>query len=65
MVWEHPVSLVAVYAGFYLAIVFISLSIACGLYYLGELCEEYVLTTRRLIGHTIKVRGRLCDTTVA
>ena len=55
MVWEHPVSLVAVYAGFYLAIVFVSLSIACGLYYLGELCEEYVLTTRRLIGHAIKV----------
>lgn len=27
MVWEHPVSLVLVYAGFYLAIVFISLSI--------------------------------------
>jgi hypothetical protein len=27
MVWEHPVSLVLVYVGFYLAIVFISLSI--------------------------------------
>lgn len=110
--WEHPVSLIAVYAGFYLAIVFVSLSIgelptpggpqrqpalphnrrglslaewleradpsgsasveqgcrrslnrppaatpvhaACGLYYLGELCEEYVLTTKRLISHTIK-----------
>ena len=29
--WEHPVSLVVVYSGFYIAIVFLSLSI-------GELC---------------------------
>ena len=27
---------------------------ACGLYYLAELCEEYVMTTKRLIGHTIR-----------
>lgn len=27
MVWEHPVSLISVYAGMYLAIVFISLSV--------------------------------------
>ncbi|PSC71623.1 Transmembrane adaptor Erv26 [Micractinium conductrix] len=54
MVWEHPVSLLSVYAGFYLVIVFLSLSIACGLYYLAELCEEYVITAKRIIGHTIK-----------
>lgn len=54
MVWEHPVSLISVYAGMYLAIVFISLSVACGLYYLAELCEEYVITAKRLIGYTIK-----------
>lgn len=56
MAWlgEHPVSLVTVYLGFYLAIVFLSLSIACGLYYLAELCEEYVMTTKRLLGHTIR-----------
>ena len=29
---------------------------ACGLYYLAELCEEYVITAKRIIGHTIKVR---------
>jgi hypothetical protein len=27
---------------------------ACGLYYLAELCEEYVITAKRIIGHTIK-----------
>lgn len=27
---------------------------ACGLYYLAELCEEYVITAKRVIGHTIK-----------
>lgn len=27
---------------------------ACGLYYLAELCEEYVMTTKRLIGYTIQ-----------
>lgn len=54
MVWQHPVSLITVYGGFYLAIVFLSLSIACGLYYLAELCEEYVITAKRMIGHTIK-----------
>ncbi|KAI7839316.1 hypothetical protein COHA_007014 [Chlorella ohadii] len=51
---DQPVSLITVYLGFYLAIVFLSLSIACGLYYLAELCEEYVLTTKRLIGHVIR-----------
>ncbi|PRW56590.1 Transmembrane adaptor Erv26 [Chlorella sorokiniana] len=51
---DQPVSLITVYLGFYLAIVFLSLSIACGLYYLAELCEEYVMTTKRLIGHTIR-----------
>lgn len=51
---DQPVSLITVYLGFYLAIVFLSLSIACGLYYLAELCEEYVMTTKRLIGYTIQ-----------
>ena len=30
---------------------------ACGLYYLAELCEEYIITTKRIIGHVIKVGG--------
>ncbi|KAI3428263.1 hypothetical protein D9Q98_006642 [Chlorella vulgaris] len=53
--WDHPVSLASVYLGFYCFIVFVSLSIACGLYYLAELCEEYIITARRIIGHAIKV----------
>lgn len=51
------VSLVAVYVGLYLFIVFVSLSLACGLYYLAELIEEYTLTTRRIL--TWAIRGEL------
>jgi hypothetical protein len=49
------VSLVAVYVGLYLFIVFVSLSLACGLYYLAELIEEYTLTTRRILTWAIRV----------
>eukprot|EP00890_Picochlorum_soloecismus_P004883 jgi/Picsp_1/5396/NSC_02756-R1_protein len=48
------VSTVLVYIGFYLFIVFLSLGIACALYYLAELIEEFLRTTKRLIDYTIK-----------
>ena len=47
-------SIILVYFGFYLFIVFLSLSIACGLYYLAELIEEYTVTTKRVLGYVIK-----------
>lgn len=41
--------------GFYLVIVFLTLGIACALFYLAELIEEYTSLTKRLLGHIIKV----------
>lgn len=50
------VATVTVYLGFYAFIVFLSLSVACGLYYLAELIEEFTNTTRRIISLVIKAR---------
>ncbi|KAL4527536.1 hypothetical protein Ndes2526A_g08683 [Nannochloris sp. 'desiccata'] len=52
MKWS--LSLLLVYFGFYLFIVFVSLSIACGLYYLAELIEEFTVTTKRILGYTCR-----------
>lgn len=49
------VSTILVYAGFYAFIVFLSLGIACALYYLAELVEEYLKTAKRLLEHLVKV----------
>uniref|UniRef100_A0A7S4F6P2 Protein TEX261 n=1 Tax=Chrysotila carterae TaxID=13221 RepID=A0A7S4F6P2_CHRCT len=38
-----------VYAGGYLFLLFIAICLACGLYYLAELAEEYTVLTGRLI----------------
>ena len=43
--------------------VFLSLSVACGLYYLAELIEEYTNTTRRIISLVIKVQSRILTKT--
>lgn len=51
------VSLAVVYLGFYLVIVFLSLSVATGLYYLAELIEEFTITTKKLI--TLAVKAEL------
>jgi Transmembrane adaptor Erv26 len=42
--------------GFYLVIVFLTLGIACALFYLAELIEEFTSTTKRLISYLIRVR---------
>lgn len=42
-------------AGFYLVIVFLTLGIACALFYLAEIIEEHTSTTKRLLSHVIKV----------
>jgi len=49
------VSTILVYAGFYLFIIFISLGIACALYYVAELVEEYLKTAKRLLEYVVKV----------
>lgn len=49
------VSTIIVYGGFYVFVVFISLGIACALYYLAEVVEEYLKTTRRILEHLVKV----------
>lgn len=48
------VSTILVYGGFYAFVVFLSLGIACALYYLAELVEEYLKTTRRILEHVVK-----------
>lgn len=40
---------VLVYAGGYLSIVFLSVCLAAGLYYIAELIEEYTLLTKRIV----------------
>ncbi|RKO92784.1 transmembrane adaptor Erv26-domain-containing protein [Blyttiomyces helicus] len=48
-----PVVLVGLaYIGGVFGFAFITLSLACGLYYLAELVEEYTVATRRLIKYT-------------
>eukprot|EP00887_Chlorella_sp_A99_P005370 scaffold1.g5370.t1 len=56
MAWwsDLTVSLAVVYLGFYTFIVFLSVSIACGLYYIAELIEEYTITAKRVVGHIIR-----------
>lgn len=39
-------------------IVFLTLGIACALFYLAELIEEFTTTTKRLLTYLIRVRGR-------
>lgn len=51
----HPSRLGSCSPGFYLVIVFLTLGIACALFYLAELIEEYTSLTKRLLGHIIKV----------
>jgi hypothetical protein len=48
------VSTILVYGGFYAFVVFLSLGIACALYYLAELVEEYLKTTRRVLEQVVK-----------
>eukprot|EP00760_Papus_ankaliazontas_P034441 PhM_4_TR7199/c0_g1_i1/m.86651 len=40
---------------FYIAVLFMALSVACGLYYVGELAEEYSVRTRRILQSTLGV----------
>ena len=42
-----------VYLSGYLFLVFVAVCLACGLYYLAELAEEYVVLTRRIISFSI------------
>ncbi|RUP44240.1 transmembrane adaptor Erv26-domain-containing protein [Jimgerdemannia flammicorona] len=43
------------YAGAVLAFVFVTLSLACGLYYLAELVEEYTVLTKKIIKYSTAV----------
>ncbi len=42
-----------VYISGYLFLVFVAVCLACGLYYLAELAEEYAMLTRRIISFAI------------
>ncbi|KAJ1638106.1 transmembrane adaptor Erv26-domain-containing protein [Pavlovales sp. CCMP2436] len=43
------VALAVTYVAGYLFLVFVAICLACGLYYLAELCEEYTSLTKRVI----------------
>ncbi|RUS16610.1 transmembrane adaptor Erv26-domain-containing protein [Endogone sp. FLAS-F59071] len=40
------------YVGAVLAFIFVTLSLACGLYYLAELVEEYTVLTKKIIRYS-------------
>ncbi|KAG8459442.1 hypothetical protein KFE25_013078 [Diacronema lutheri] len=43
------VALATTYVSGYLFLVFVAICLACGLYYLAELCEEYTSLTKRVV----------------
>mmetsp|Transcript_44337 Transcript_44337/g.115239 ORF Transcript_44337/g.115239 Transcript_44337/m.115239 type:complete len:215 (-) Transcript_44337:223-867(-) len=43
---------IVVYISGYIFLVFLSVSMACGLYFLAELCEEYTSLTKKILTYT-------------